>query len=114
MRNLMGPVQQPGRFGTALESSLLTLFLFIWLLISSCLLCIRLWLGAFLGGWIVSKLGVLRALLVCGIVQMLSNLAFVAQAYAGYNLSLLVVTIAVENITGGMGTAALVAYLSKL
>ncbi len=70
--------------------------------------------GAFLGGWMVSRAGILKALLICGLVQMLSNLAFIAQAYVGHDLGLLVFTIAAENITGGMGTAALVAYLSGL
>jgi PAT family beta-lactamase induction signal transducer AmpG len=71
-------------------------------------------LGAFLGGWAVSRYGVMRALLICGLFQLLSNLVFALQAYAGHNLNVLVLVIAVENITGGMGTAALVAYLSKL
>lgn len=70
--------------------------------------------GSFLGGWVVSRLGVYRALLLCGIAQLLSNLVFALQAYAGHDLRVLVLVIAVENITGGMGTAALVAYLSKL
>ena len=70
--------------------------------------------GAFVGGWIVARLGILKALFVCGVLQMLSNLVFVLQAYVGYDVSLLVFTIAVENVTGGMGTVALVAYLSKL
>jgi PAT family beta-lactamase induction signal transducer AmpG len=71
-------------------------------------------LGSFLGGWVVSRFGILKGLLICGTVQLLSNFAFMAQAYAGYDLTLLVFTIGVENIAGGMGTAALVAYLSKL
>ena len=45
---------------------------------------------------------------------MFSNLAFVMQAYIGHDLSTLMLTIAVENLAGGMGTVALVAYLSKL
>ena len=42
------------------------------------------------------------------------NLIFVAQAMAGHDLWMLTVTIGVENFTGGMGTAAFVAYLSSL
>lgn len=70
--------------------------------------------GALVGGVVISRYGVLRGLIVCGVVQMLSNLVFALQAYAGHNIEMLMVTIAVENITGGMGTAALVAYLSSL
>ena len=71
-------------------------------------------LGSFLGGILVSRYGILRSLLFCGILQLLSNLVFALQAYVGHNLEMLMVTIAVENLTSGMGTAALVAYLSSL
>jgi PAT family beta-lactamase induction signal transducer AmpG len=70
--------------------------------------------GGFLGGVIVNRYGVLPALWVCGIVQMLSNLVFVAQAIVGHDLLMLAATIAIENLAGGMGTAAFVAYLSSL
>lgn len=70
--------------------------------------------GVLLGGVIVNRFGVLRSLLICGIFQGLSNLVFVGQAYAGNNIYVLMTTISVENVTGGMGTAALVAYLSSL
>jgi PAT family beta-lactamase induction signal transducer AmpG len=45
---------------------------------------------------------------------MLSNLVFAAQAAIGHNVAFLMVTIAVENVTGGMATTAFVAYLSAL
>ena len=70
--------------------------------------------GALAGGLMVAKLGVLRALLAAGVLQMASNLMFVAQAIAGHDIAMLTATIAVENLTGGMGTAAFVAYLSGL
>jgi PAT family beta-lactamase induction signal transducer AmpG len=70
--------------------------------------------GVVLGGAVVYRLGVLRALLVCGVLQMLSNLLFAVQAAVGHSLPMLVVTIGVENLTGGMGSAAFVAYLSSL
>ena len=49
-----------------------------------------------------------------GVLQMLSNLMFAAQAVVGHSLPVLMVTIGVENLTGGMGSAAFVAYLSSL
>ena len=70
--------------------------------------------GTLLGGIVVNRLGLIRALLVCGVLQGVSNLVFVAQAYAGHNVYMLMATVAVENISGGMGTAAFVAYLSSL
>lgn len=70
--------------------------------------------GLFVGGLLIKKIGLLPSLLISGILQALSNLAFAYQALAGYDLSALTITIAIENITGGMGTAAFVAYLSNL
>jgi len=45
---------------------------------------------------------------------MLSNLMFALQAVIGHDIYMLATTIAVENITGAMGTAAFGAYLSAL
>lgn len=70
--------------------------------------------GGLAGGLIVARLGIMRALMVCGVLQALSNLVFVAQAQIGASVPFLMVTISVENLTSGMGTAAFVAYLSSL
>lgn len=70
--------------------------------------------GAFIGGLLVARLGILKSLLLCGVLQMASNAAFALQAIAGHDVGLLVVTIGFENLAGGMGTAAFVAYLSSL
>ena len=71
-------------------------------------------IGSLLGGIMVNRMGILRSLFVCGILQMLSNLMFAALAVAGNDPRMLTLTIAVENLSGGMGTAAFVAYLSSL
>jgi len=70
--------------------------------------------GGILGGVVLARFGVMRGLLVCGVLMAASNLVFVAQAWAGPDVRMLAVTIAVENITTGMGTTAFVAYLSSL
>jgi PAT family beta-lactamase induction signal transducer AmpG len=71
-------------------------------------------LGVFSGGLVVKRFGILRSLLYCGILQMLSNLMFAAQAALGPHVGFLVLTIGLENLSGGMGSAAFVAYLSVL
>lgn len=71
-------------------------------------------LGGFLGGVIVNRRGIVPALWICGLIQLISNLVFVLQAWVGRDLTMLAVTISVENLAGGMGTAAFVAYLSSL
>ncbi|MBF0178458.1 MAG: AmpG family muropeptide MFS transporter [Magnetococcales bacterium] len=70
--------------------------------------------GSVLGGILTARLGIMRALLLSGLLQMFSNLMFVLLAWSGHSTGMLIVTIAVENVTGGMGTAAFVAYISRL
>lgn len=71
-------------------------------------------LGVILGGWLVPALGLTRALWIGGFAQMASNLMYTLQAHAGANLGLLAVTIGIENLTGGVGDAVFVAYLSSV
>lgn len=70
--------------------------------------------GVTLGGLAVYRWGLMRALLLCGALQMLSNLMYLVQLWAGHDVGMLAVTIATENVTGGMASAAFVAYLSSL
>jgi PAT family beta-lactamase induction signal transducer AmpG len=71
-------------------------------------------IGGIIGGVMVNRLGIMKSLLLCGLLQMFSNLIFLIQAVVGYNRGVLALTISVENLSGGMGTAAFVAYLSSL
>ena len=70
--------------------------------------------GAAAGGSLLKATGMIRCLWICGVLQMLSNLMFAVQAVAGHSIPTLTVTIGLENLAGGMGTAAFVAYLSSL
>ena len=70
--------------------------------------------GSLLGGLLVVRYGIFKTLLIGGIAQALSNLAFAAQALVGKSLPMLAVTISIENFTGGIATIAFIAYLSSL
>src|SRR5579864_7302452 len=70
--------------------------------------------GVALGGVLVARIGVFRALLVCGGLQALSNLMYAVQVWAGHDVGMLALTIGGENLTGGMASSAFVAYLSGL
>lgn len=70
--------------------------------------------GAFIGGWLTLKMGLLPALLTAGVLQASGNLAFAWLAWVGPDLSALTLTIAIENLTGAMAVAAFVGYLSGL
>jgi PAT family beta-lactamase induction signal transducer AmpG len=71
-------------------------------------------LGVFIGGLIVRRYGIQRSLLGCGLLQMLSNLMYAAQTVVGDDVQFLYLTIGIENLSGGMGSSAFVAYLSVL
>jgi PAT family beta-lactamase induction signal transducer AmpG len=69
-------------------------------------------LGSLIGGALVTRLGVMRALLLFGVLQSLGNLFYVLQATSGHDIRVLALCVAAENLTAGMAGAALVAYIS--
>jgi PAT family beta-lactamase induction signal transducer AmpG len=71
-------------------------------------------LGAFIGGSLMPRLGLFRSLFVFGILQALSNLTFMWLAWAGKSYAVMALAVGVENLTGGMGTAAFVALVMSL
>ncbi len=71
-------------------------------------------LGTFFGGIIVARIGLIKSLVFCGVLQMVSNLLFAWLATVGHSVPALVVTIAGENLATGMGSSAFVAYISAL
>jgi MFS transporter, PAT family, beta-lactamase induction signal transducer AmpG len=71
-------------------------------------------IGALVGGLVAARLGVVRALILCGVLQSAGNLFYVLQAMGGHRLDYLALCVAAENLTGAMAGAALVAYLSSL
>lgn len=71
-------------------------------------------IGVLVGGVLVVRYGVIRTLVIGGILQALTNLAFAWLAWQGKDLGLLTLAIGADNFTGGLGSAAFVAYLSSL
>ena len=70
--------------------------------------------GALAGGALMAKMRLYRALLVFGALQALTNLGFMLLAASGKSYALMVTVIGLENLCGGMGTAAYVALLMAL
>jgi MFS transporter, PAT family, beta-lactamase induction signal transducer AmpG len=70
--------------------------------------------GVFAGGALVAKSGVFTALLVGGVLQALTNLIFAWLATVGADISILAIAVGADSFTGGLGSAAFVAYLSGL
>jgi len=71
-------------------------------------------IGALYGGVMLARLGLYRSLMIFGILQAISNLSFMVLAYAGKVYSIMVAAVAFENLAGGMGTAAFVAFIMTL
>ena len=70
--------------------------------------------GVFLGGAVTLKLGLYRAMFVIGVLQAASTACFVLLANAGHDRAWLATVIAFENLTVGMGTSALLAFMATL
>jgi PAT family beta-lactamase induction signal transducer AmpG len=70
--------------------------------------------GVLVGGIVLTKIGINRALWVFGILQLFSNLGYYALAIAGKDYSLLVLAINIENFSAGLVTVVTVAFLMSL
>ncbi len=71
-------------------------------------------LGVFVGASMMMRLGLFRSLLVFGVLQAVSNLSFMALAWAGESYPMLVLAVVFENLSGGMGTTAFLAMVMSL
>ena len=71
-------------------------------------------IGVFAGGWMVVRLGLIRAMVIGAFMSPLSNLIFAWLATQGHSLSALFVAIGVDNVATGIAGTALIAYMSSL
>ena len=70
--------------------------------------------GSLVGGVVTARFGILRSLLICGILQSAGNLFYILQAVGGHRLTYLALCVTAENLTGAMAGVALIGYLSSL
>ncbi len=70
--------------------------------------------GAILGGALVVRYGIMRPLLMAAIMVSVTNLLFAVLAASGREMSLLVLVISADNLSGGLATSVFIAYLSSL
>ena len=71
-------------------------------------------LGGFIGGLLSLRFGVLKILLLGAILSASTNCLFMVLAQTGYSMGWLYVVISADNISGGIASAAFVAFLSAL
>ena len=70
--------------------------------------------GILVGGALVARTSVRPALLLGGCLQALTNLLYVWLGAAGHDLDVLAIAVIADQFTGGVASAAFVAYLSSL
>jgi PAT family beta-lactamase induction signal transducer AmpG len=70
--------------------------------------------GALIGGFVVFRFGIMRALLSGLIAVIAGNLCYALLAASGHNVVMFAVAIGVENIAAGFAGTALLAYMSSL
>nr|WP_269464876.1 MFS transporter [Polynucleobacter asymbioticus] len=70
--------------------------------------------GAFVGGVLTLRFGVLRILFVGAILSAVSNLLFAWLATQGHDLHGLIWVISADNLSSGIASAAFIAFLSSL
>ena len=71
-------------------------------------------LGAFLGGVLTLRYGVLRILFLGAVLSALSNVLFAWLANQGHDLHGLIWVISADNLSSGIASAAFIAFLSSL
>ncbi|CAB1277491.1 Major facilitator superfamily MFS_1 [Candidatus Nitrosacidococcus tergens] len=71
-------------------------------------------LGGILGGVLMLKVTIYRALWIFGILQGLSILGFSLLAISNHDLLALILAVSFENFTSGMGTTAYAAFMASL
>ena len=70
--------------------------------------------GAFVGGVLSMRLGVMRVLMLGAVLSALSNLLFAWLGQRGHDVTGLVLVVSADNLAGGIASAAFIAYLSGL
>lgn len=70
--------------------------------------------GGILGGILMVRLGLLRSMIIFGILQTLSNLLYYTLAIVGKNYVVMAVAVVIDNVAGAMGNIASVALIMAL
>ena len=70
--------------------------------------------GAFLGGLLSSRWGVMRVLMLGAVLSAASNLLFAWLHGVGHDVGALIFVVSADNLASGIASAAFIAYLSSL
>ncbi|MGB3449332.1 MAG: AmpG family muropeptide MFS transporter [Giesbergeria sp.] len=70
--------------------------------------------GAFVGGVLSMRLGVMRILMLGAVLSACTNLLFAWLAGHGHDVTALIAVVSADNLASGIASAAFIAYLSSL
>ena len=70
--------------------------------------------GAFIGGALAMRFGVMRVLMLGAVLSAASNLLFAWLGSRGHDVNALIFVISADNLSSGIASAAFIAYLSSL
>lgn len=70
--------------------------------------------GAVIGGIWMVRLGLFSSMLLFGVLQAVSNLAYYVLAVTGKSMTLMIAAVAIENVTHAMGNVAVVALIMAI
>ena len=70
--------------------------------------------GAFVGGVLSLRMGVMRVLMLGAVLSASSNLLFAWLSTRGHDVTALVWVVSADNLAGGIASSAFIAYLSSL
>ena len=70
--------------------------------------------GAFVGGLLAMRFGVMRVLMLGAVLSAATNLLFAGLALRGHDVTSLIIVISADNLASGIASAAFIAYLSSL
>jgi PAT family beta-lactamase induction signal transducer AmpG len=71
-------------------------------------------IGGLFGGFVLNRVGLLKGLLMFSILQALTTALYIPMYYIGHDVASLMAVISLENLTSGMATTAIIAFMSVL
>ena len=71
-------------------------------------------IGGIWGGCILARIGLMRGMLIFSLVQGITTAFYIPLYYIGHNVWALIATISLENVSSGIATTAIIAFMSVL
>jgi PAT family beta-lactamase induction signal transducer AmpG len=71
-------------------------------------------IGGIWGGCLLAKMGLMRGMLVFSLMQGITTAFYIPLYYIGHNVWALIATISLENVSSGIATTAIIAFMSVL